>query len=111
MTRLGSPARLPRLGSPSSEGHITVFDRATGERLWNRDVPGAETWYPSVGPGDVVLLSEFGTGKVRVLDDRTGNEVRSFDGVAGDRAATANGRVAFVSLQGTFRKLEVKLAR
>ncbi len=93
------------------DAYITAFDRKTGAKLWGLDVPKGDTWFPTVGPGDVVAIAQLSTGKVRALDDRTGNELRAFDGAPGRQAATSNGRVAYVALHGTASVLTVGQAR
>lgn len=84
---------------------VTVYDRDTGQKRWEYDAPSRQTAYPALG-SDIIVLSDTSTGTVSVRDDRTGEEIRRFQTVAGERAAAAGSRVAYIELDRSRRVLQ-----
>ena len=89
-TLIALSAHGPRT-SAASDPRLTLWDAATGQRLWERSVPGAEPRVRLSGDGSVVALtyaalSRYSTGDVMekklAIFDRSGNGIATEKGGA-----------------------------
>lgn len=87
------------------DDQVTVFDKATGAKRWELDVPHGESARVLPGAHAVVVVNST-TGRVQVLDERTGQVVRTVSSTAED-AAVDGDRVAVVEVVGGRSRLRV----